>query len=184
MTQSESISQDARREDSMQRRDFLKASGTATAAVLAGSWPVAADAIGDWPSDLASHRIAKIETQRSADRYTRSLGPNSKRGPHGRGYSRPLRTVTTDQGAVGFGVCWAPGATVKPARTFSPHIHTLIPCPRNVAIPAWLKPCKPTLTTGWQHWTVRNNHESKIKLMGVRGLNAVMPAPGCGRSCR
>ena len=76
----------------MQRRDFLKASGTAAAAVWTGAWAAAADATGDWPNDLASHRIAKIETQRSVDRYARSLGPNSKRGPHGRGYARPFPT--------------------------------------------------------------------------------------------
>jgi L-alanine-DL-glutamate epimerase-like enolase superfamily enzyme len=98
----------------MQRRNFLKASGTAAAAVWTGAWAAAADATGDLPNDLASHRIAKIETQRSVDRYARSLGPNSKRGPHGRGYARPFRTVTTDQGAVGFGMCWGPEERIAP----------------------------------------------------------------------
>jgi len=98
----------------MQRRDFLRTLGAATAAFCAGTQSVNADAMGDWPDDLAAHRIAKFETYRSADRYTRSLGPNSKRGPHGRGYSRPLRTITTDQGAVGFGVCWPAEERIAP----------------------------------------------------------------------
>lgn len=97
----------------MQRRDFLRASGTAAAAAWVGT-AAAGNVADDWPSDLAAHRIAKIETLRSVDRYTRSLGPNAKRGPHGRGYARPFRTVTTDEGAVGFAMCWGPDERIKP----------------------------------------------------------------------
>ena len=96
----------------MQRRDFLKASGTATSALLARAWTANAEATGDWPEDLALHRIEKIEAWRSVDRYARSLGPNSKGGPKGRGYGRQFRTVTTDRGAVGIGMSWAPADQV------------------------------------------------------------------------
>lgn len=89
----------------MHRRGFLKALGAATAAIWDGRRAAAADTAGDWPKDLSAHRIAKIETWSSPDRYSRSLGPNSKKGPHGLGYTRPFRTMTTDQGAVGIGMC-------------------------------------------------------------------------------
>jgi L-alanine-DL-glutamate epimerase-like enolase superfamily enzyme len=98
----------------MHRRYFFQACGAAAAAVLGKSWAAAADTSGDWPDDLSSHRISKVETSKSPDRYVRSLGPNAKRGPHGRGYTRPLRIITTDQGAVGFGVCWAPDERISP----------------------------------------------------------------------
>jgi L-alanine-DL-glutamate epimerase-like enolase superfamily enzyme len=97
----------------MHRRQFFQAAGAVTAAVWAESLTRAADPVGDWPNDLSSHRIAKIEAWRSNDRYTRSLGPNSKGGPKGRGYGRQFRTVTTDQGTVGIGMSWAPDKQVE-----------------------------------------------------------------------
>ena len=99
--------------NNVHRRGFLTALGTATAAVWAGRCSEAAETTGDWPDDLSAHRIAKIETWSSPDRYARSLGPNSKKGPHGLGYTRPFRTMTTDQGAVGMGMCWTPEERVQ-----------------------------------------------------------------------
>lgn len=95
----------------MDRRSFLRASGYG----MAGAWTMAATdgrAAGDWPAELAAHRIVKIEKWRSSDRYPRTVGPNARSGPHGRGYARPFRTVTTNHGAIGFGMSWAPEAKV------------------------------------------------------------------------
>lgn len=93
----------------MKRRDFLKVPAALCASNIAYRCSAA-----NWDNDLAAHRIAKFETITSNDHYTRSLGPNAKRGPHGRGYSRPFRTITTDQGAVGFGLCWGPDENIEP----------------------------------------------------------------------
>lgn len=95
----------------MKRREFLKASVASAGLLAAGD---EANAAVGWDKNLAGHRIAKFETVRSMDRYPRSLGPNARRGPHGRGYERTFRTVTTDQGAVGFGLCWGPDENIAP----------------------------------------------------------------------
>lgn len=97
----------------MKRRDFLSASAVAAAwgmgRVMLGAEPEA-----DWPDDLSQHRIEKIDTFTSRDQYCRSLGPNARLGPHGRGYSRPFRIVTTNHGAVGMGMCWPKEEVIRP----------------------------------------------------------------------
>ena len=57
---------------------------------------------------LADHRIAKIEGRQVQDHYPREIGRNARLGSHGRGGACPIRIVTTDQGATGWGLCHAP----------------------------------------------------------------------------
>jgi len=102
----------------MNRREFLARAGTGAALVSLAQTSRAeasanAAAAADWPRDLASHRIAKIDAWSSNDRYTRSLGPNSRGNPLGRGYGRQFRTLTTDQGATGFGMSGASDAVIR-----------------------------------------------------------------------
>ena len=51
--------------------------------------------------ELSEHRIAKIEANRSNDRYLRFVGRNAKGNPAGRGFGRPIRVLVTDKGARG-----------------------------------------------------------------------------------
>jgi D-galactarolactone cycloisomerase len=51
--------------------------------------------------ELSAHRIAKIEAARSLDRYPRFVGRNATGQPAGRGFGRPIRIITTDQGICG-----------------------------------------------------------------------------------
>lgn len=97
----------------MKRREFLATAAALGAMHLPGLLE-AANQEPDWPTDLSAHRIEKIETFHSRDHYTRSLGPNAKRGPHGTGYSRPYRILTTNHGAVGLGMCWPDEEVIQP----------------------------------------------------------------------
>jgi len=51
---------------------------------------------------LADHRIAAIKSRRMIDRFPRSVGPNSKGHPVGRGGSSQARIITTDQSITGW----------------------------------------------------------------------------------
>ena len=97
----------------MRRRDFLAASAAAPFLGLPGLLR-GEESPAAWPKDLSEHRIASFETFGSNDRYTRSLGPNARLGPHGTGYRRRFRVVTTDQRAVGMGLCWPDDDVIKP----------------------------------------------------------------------
>ena len=50
---------------------------------------------------LAEHRIAKIETKRSNDRYSHFVGRGARGGPTRFGFGREVRILVTDQGARG-----------------------------------------------------------------------------------
>ncbi len=115
----------------MDRRSFLRLSGYGVAGAWMNGVVSAVRAENDWPEDLASHRIMKIERWRSNDRYPRSLAPNAKSGPHGHGYGRFFRTVTTNHGAVGFGMSWAEESQIQRfvgaalGDLFDPHVGTI-----------------------------------------------------------
>lgn len=50
---------------------------------------------------LAEHRIARVETKRSQDRYSHFVGRGAKGGPARFGFGREVRILVTDQGARG-----------------------------------------------------------------------------------
>lgn len=53
---------------------------------------------------LAMHRIAAVETFKISSRYPRTVGKNAQRGIHGAGPTGQVRVVTTDRGAMGWGL--------------------------------------------------------------------------------
>ena len=87
----------------MNRRGFLRSTAAAGAA-LAGLGRTQGEAVLD-PSSaqrtLAEHRIVKIETKRSNDRYSHFVGRGAKGGPTRFGFGREVRILVTDQGARG-----------------------------------------------------------------------------------
>lgn len=115
----------------MDRRRFVEALPAAAVLVGAGqSWGrQATDSAGGLiapttraPLDptavareLSGHRIVKIEAKRSNDRYARSIGRNRKGKRIGRGFGRPIRVITTDQGVKGGAMS---GLTDDQARRF------------------------------------------------------------------
>ena len=104
----------------MNRREFLARAGAVAALGCLAQESRSDESPGasaaDWPRDLAAHRIARIDGWSSSDRYPRSLGPNSRGNPVGRGYGRQLRTLTTDQGATGFGMSGASDEVIRKLR--------------------------------------------------------------------
>lgn len=62
---------------------------------------------------LSEHRIATMEARRLRDRYPRAVGRNAKGNPAGRGGSYQIRILTTDKGARGWAMSWAPEEKVK-----------------------------------------------------------------------
>lgn len=103
--------------DTPNRRDVLKGAA-AGAALFAGRTatakapPAGVDAAAA-NRKLADHRIAKITARRMQDRYPRQVGANTRKGPQGHGGSFQVRTITTDQGAVGWGMCHANDERVR-----------------------------------------------------------------------
>lgn len=97
------------------RRGFLRRSSVVGASLLAGGSASAHHASAlttatDFDRDaaareLAAHRIVEITARQVRDRYPRSIGPNSRGRPVGRGGSYRVRTITTDQRASGWAMC-------------------------------------------------------------------------------
>jgi len=63
--------------------------------------------------ELSAHRIAKIESKQSNDRYARSIGRSRTGRPVGRGFGRQIRVLTTDQGAKGGAMSGGPEDRVR-----------------------------------------------------------------------
>lgn len=87
----------------MTRRDFLR---SATAAGVA--WGAQGCARGGPDTNstsaqrtLSEHRIAKIESARSNDRYSHFVGRGSRGGPTQFGFGRDIRIIVTDRGVRG-----------------------------------------------------------------------------------
>ncbi len=55
--------------------------------------------------ELAAHRIVKITARSVRDRFPRSIGPNSRGRPVGRGGSYRVHTITTNKGVEGWAMC-------------------------------------------------------------------------------
>ena len=97
------------------RREFLRKSGVAGGGLLTGALspvlPASAHATRDdfdksaAARELAAHRIVEITARQVRDRYPRSIGPNSRGRPVGRGGSYRVRTIRTDKGASGWAMC-------------------------------------------------------------------------------
>jgi len=102
------------------RRAFLVSLAPIGAACVVGSADAGVARTGDEldkaaaARELAAHRIVKIAAQRVRDRYPRSLGPNARLGPHGRGGSYQVRIIVTDKGATGWAMCYLPDEAVRP----------------------------------------------------------------------
>ncbi len=58
--------------------------------------------------ELAAHRIARIETRTVTSHYPRVVGKNARRGVHGSGPGSQVRIITTNRGAVGWGLSAGP----------------------------------------------------------------------------
>ena len=86
----------------MNRREFLAAS----AAVLTVSHasPVFPFCVERRTNALAGHRVRSIEFRRVDLTWPRLVGRNAVKGVHGRGPKSDVCILTTDQGAVGWGV--------------------------------------------------------------------------------
>lgn len=56
--------------------------------------------------DLEAHRIHDIKTLKIRSRYPRTVGKNAQLGVHGTGPTTHVRVITTNQGAVGWGISW------------------------------------------------------------------------------
>ena len=55
---------------------------------------------------LEEHRISKMETLKVTSHYPRTIGRNARAGIHGTGPTAQVRVITTNQGAVGWGLSW------------------------------------------------------------------------------
>ena len=55
---------------------------------------------------LEAHHISKIRTLPVRIRYPRLVGKNARLGIHGTGPTSQVRVITTDRGAVGWGISW------------------------------------------------------------------------------
>ncbi|HZO91444.1 MAG TPA: enolase C-terminal domain-like protein [Chthonomonadaceae bacterium] len=81
---------------------------------------------------LAEHRIARIQTRTIQNRYPREVGRNARLDVHGTGPASQIRILTTDQGAVGWGLSWGDEAAVAPllgrrvAELFDPAVGVLL----------------------------------------------------------
>jgi len=87
----------------MTRRDFLR-SATAAGVVLGAQGCIRGETDVDRASaqpTLSEHRIARIEPQRSNDRYSHFVGRGARGGPTQFGFGREIRIIVTDQGARG-----------------------------------------------------------------------------------
>jgi D-galactarolactone cycloisomerase len=87
----------------MTRRDFLR-SATAAGLALGAQGCVRGASDLDRASaqrTLSEHRIARIESKRSNDRYSHFVGRGSRGGPTQFGFGREIRIIATDQAAQG-----------------------------------------------------------------------------------
>lgn len=57
---------------------------------------------------LNEHHIREIRTLKVRSRYTRTIGKNARIRHHGDGPDSQIRVITTDQGAMGWGISWIP----------------------------------------------------------------------------
>ncbi|MEM6798723.1 MAG: enolase C-terminal domain-like protein [Planctomycetota bacterium] len=87
----------------LDRREFVKATAVSAAVGVANPRLGFADAVALDPV-LAKHRIAKIETRFVPYRWPRLVGKNARIGVHGQEKRARIAVLTTDQGAVGWGV--------------------------------------------------------------------------------
>jgi len=53
---------------------------------------------------LAAHHIRDVRTREISSRYPRTVGRNARRGVHGAGPTTQVRVITTDRGAIGWGI--------------------------------------------------------------------------------
>jgi L-alanine-DL-glutamate epimerase-like enolase superfamily enzyme len=130
----------------MHRRDFMKhvvAGGAAAAALGVDSQRcvTATEAPLDVAAAnrrLAEHRIAGIQSRRLNDRFPRSIGPNSKGRPVGRGGSSQARIITTDQGVTGW--CMGGGHRIDPQPFIGTKVGDMFDISRGKAddVPWWL----------------------------------------------
>jgi D-galactarolactone cycloisomerase len=59
-------------------------------------------------SQIADHRIERIESGRLTYSYPRTIGRNARLGSHGSGGTMPIVVVRTDSGATGWGIASGP----------------------------------------------------------------------------
>jgi len=57
-------------------------------------------------SELDRHRIKEIKTLKVKSRYTRTIGSNARIKYHGNGPDSQVRVISTDKGAMGWGLSW------------------------------------------------------------------------------
>jgi L-alanine-DL-glutamate epimerase-like enolase superfamily enzyme len=93
----------------MKRRKFLTQLSQGTASAIALSSPLAAQTT-DWAThyadsdELATHKIADISYTKVQLKWPRFVGKNGRRDIHGYGPNVGVCVLTTDQGAVGWGM--------------------------------------------------------------------------------
>ncbi len=102
----------------MRRREFLRMMAGGGAALSIGSTVSGASGGKIDPAAarrrLSEHRIAKMATHRTGDRFPRTTGPNARSRKCWSSTSYQLRAVTTDRGASGWAMSyWKPDAVRK-----------------------------------------------------------------------
>ncbi len=130
----------------MDRRSFLQQAfaGGALTTTMRHKLRAQSDA-SEFPLDiaaanrkLANHRIVSIESRRVRDRFPRSVGPNAKGRPVGRGGSNKARIVTTDGGVTGW--CLGGGQKIDPTPFIGTKVGDMFDVERGISpcVPQWL----------------------------------------------
>ena len=84
----------------MKRREFLTTASALFGSTLAGPLARASDSFTD---TLSRHRITGAVSGRVDTSWPRPVGRNAVKGKHGHHSTKPIVTLTTDRGAVGWG---------------------------------------------------------------------------------
>ncbi len=100
----------------MNRRAFLRQT---VAAGLVFCSPATDTAQATWDPEaarctLAEHRLARVESKRSNDRYSHFVGRGASGGPTRFGFGRDVRILVTDQGARGGAMSGAKSDDIAP----------------------------------------------------------------------